>query len=249
MLKLTNIHKTYHSGTPYAVPALYQLNLELPKGTFCMVIGGNGSGKSTLLNTVAGTTFPDEGDIYINGQKVTSLKAYERSKYIARVFQNPHAGTAPHLSVLENFRLAALRTQTKQMKIGLVKSFEKATQAKIEELGLGLENKIHQPMGNLSGGQRQALSLLMSTMDDTQLLLLDEPTAALDPKSSELVMRTANLLIEKNNLTTLWVTHHLKSVIEYGNRVLLMKHGIIDRDLKGAQKQQLTLPELYSWFD
>lgn len=249
MLKLSNIHKTYHPGTAYAVPALQEVNLQLDKGTFCMVIGGNGSGKSSLLNTIAGTIFPDEGDIYINDIKITSLKAYERSQFVARVFQNPHSGTAPNLSVLENFRLAALRTQKKKLKIGLGKSFEETTQSKITDLGLGLENKINQPMGSLSGGQRQALSLLMCTMDDTQLLLLDEPTAALDPKSTELVLQTANLLIQKNHLTAIWVTHHLKTVIDYGNRVILMNQGKIAKDLEGGQKQNLTLPELYSWFE
>ncbi|MEY2950133.1 MAG: ABC transporter ATP-binding protein [Saprospiraceae bacterium] len=248
MLKLANINKTYHPGTQYAVPALHQLDLELPKGTFCIVIGGNGSGKSTLLNTIAGTIFPDSGDIYINQQRVTSLKAFERSKFVARVFQNPHAGTAPNLSVLENFRLAALRTQKKKLSIGLGRSFEKATQENIADLGLGLENKINQPMGTLSGGQRQALSLLMSALDDTQLLLLDEPTAALDPKSSALVMQTANHLIEKKHLTTIWVTHHLKTVIDYGSRVILMEQGKIKKDLEGEKKRHLTLQELYSWF-
>lgn len=248
MLKLSNINKTYQPDTPYPVPALRQLNLELLKGDFCIVIGGNGSGKSTLLNTIAGTIFPDEGDIYINQQKVTALKAFERSKFVARVFQNPHAGTAPNLSVLENFRLAALRTQKKKLRIGLGKAFEKHTQAIIEELGLGLENKINQPMGSLSGGQRQALSLLMSTLDDTQLLLLDEPTAALDPKSTELVMKTAALLIEKKRLTTIWVTHQLKTVTDYGNRVILMDQGKISKDIEGQLKDKLTLPELYSWF-
>ncbi len=249
MLKLSNINKTYHPGTPYAVPALQQLNLELPKGTFCIIIGGNGSGKSTLLNIIAGTIFPDHGDIYINQQKITSLKAYERSQFVARVFQNPHAGTAPNLSVLENFRLAALRTQKKKLRIGLGRSFEQVIKENIADLGLGLENKINQPMGTLSGGQRQALSLLMSTLDDTQLLLLDEPTAALDPKSSALVMQTANHLIEKNNLTTIWVTHHLKTVIDYGNRVIQMAQGKIIKDLEGADKQAINLQDLYSWFD
>jgi putative ABC transport system ATP-binding protein len=248
MLELSNINKTYHKGTTNAICALQQVNLKLAKGTFCLVIGGNGSGKSTLLNTIAGTIFPDEGDIYINQQRVTPLKAFERSKFVARVFQNPHVGTAPNLTVLENFRLAALRTQKKKLNIGLGKSFEKTTQSKIADLGLGLENKIHQPMGSLSGGQRQALSLLMCAMDETQILLLDEPTAALDPKSTELVMKTADLIIAKNQLTAIWVTHHLKTVLDYGNRVILMNQGKITKDLEGSVKQKLTLPELYSWF-
>ena len=214
-----------------------------------IIVGANGSGKSTLLNLIAGNIFPDTGTIYIDDTDVTSWKDYKRSKFISRIFQNPLQGTAPDLSVLDNFRLAALRTKPKKLISGINKTFEQSVKEHISILKLGLENKLHQPMGTLSGGQRQALTLVMGTMDNCKLMLLDEPTAALDPRSAALVMEKATDIITINKLTAILVTHNMKDTLQYGNRIILMKEGIVASDLSNQQKSTLRLEELHHWFD
>jgi putative tryptophan/tyrosine transport system ATP-binding protein len=249
MISLQKISKFFNKGKPTEVIALNDISLQINKGEFVVIVGANGSGKTTLLNIIEGSQMPTAGTIAINDQDVTSLPEYKRSRWVARVFQNPHNGTAPDLSILDNFRLASLRTQRKNLTIGINEAFKKKVQEKIADLGMGLENKIGQAMGNLSGGQRQALTLLMSAMDHTDILLLDEPTAALDPKSALVVMNLANKLNKELGITTLLITHNLKDALVYGNRLIHMREGSVVRDLKTEDKTGLLLPEIYQWFE
>lgn len=248
MIRLVNLHKRFFAGTDREIHALKGVNLELQKGSFTVLVGSNGSGKSTLLNLIAGSIRADEGKIEINGTDVTRLTAHQRSPLISRVFQDPLMGTVSELTVLENFRLAALRGKTKGLSIGANREFESIVKEKICEIGLGLENKIHQPMGTLSGGQRQALTLTMSVMDQSSLLLMDEPSSALDPATANTIMRLAQKITNQHQLTTLLVTHNLKDAIQYGTRILLMQSGAIAKDLNEDQKKALQPQELINWF-
>lgn len=248
MIGITSLYKTFNKGQPNEVNALNGIDLQINQGEYVVIVGSNGSGKSTLLNMVAGSISPTSGSISIDGTDVTKMADHSRSRWIARVFQNPLSGTAPDLSILDNFRLAALRTQPKAFKIGVNAGFKKQVQEKIALLNMGLENKTHQLMGSLSGGQRQALTLLMSVMDDCRILLLDEPSAALDPRSANVVMQTADKLISDFKLTAILVTHNLKDAYTYGNRIIQMQEGIILHDLNSAQKAALTQNDLFGWF-
>ena len=248
MISLQHITKVFNKGKVNEVRALKDVSLQIKEGEFVVMIGANGSGKTTLLNIIEGAEMPTGGSVEINGTDVTALPEYKRSRWVARVFQNPYNGTAPDLTILDNFRLAALRTQQKKLSIGINTAFRKKVQEKIEMLGMGLENKINQPIGSLSGGQRQALTLLMSTMDHTDILLLDEPTAALDPKSAQVVLNLANKLIKDFGLTALFVTHNLKDAQQYGNRLVQMREGKIARDLNAEAKEKLLLQDMYGWF-
>jgi putative ABC transport system ATP-binding protein len=246
LIKLNNISKTFRR--PDEVMVFSNFDFELKEGEFAVVVGANGSGKSTLLNLIAGTEMCDSGSILLDGKDVTRLKDYQRSKWISRIFQNPLTGTAPELTILENFRLASLRTKKKGFLIGTNENFRKIVQQKISVLNLGLENKLNQKVGTLSGGQRQSLSLLMSIADETRLLLMDEPTAALDPKTSQLVMQLADKMIHENKLTALLVTHQLRDVVQYGSRIIQLTEGAIAKDIRKDQKSGLTLAEVYDWF-
>ncbi|MCO6491093.1 MAG: ATP-binding cassette domain-containing protein [Phaeodactylibacter sp.] len=248
MIELRHITKTFNRGEVNEVSALDGVSLTIEAGEFVVLVGANGSGKTTLLNVIAGAVLPSAGSVFLHGEDVTGLPEYKRSRWVARVFQDPLGGTAPELSILDNFRLAALRTRRKKLTIGVTEPFKASVREKIAGLGLGLEDKLHQPMGTLSGGQRQALTLLMSVMDHTDILLLDEPTAALDPKSAEVVMETAGRLIGQYNLTTLFITHNLRETQRFGNRLIQMARGSIARDLKGEEKKGLKLEEMYEWF-
>ncbi|QKJ28727.1 ATP-binding cassette domain-containing protein [Mucilaginibacter mali] len=248
MIGITSLYKTFNKGQPNEMNALNGIDLQINQGEYVVIVGSNGSGKSTLLNMVAGSISPTSGGISIDGTDVTKMADHSRSRWIARVFQNPLSGTAPDLSILDNFRLAALRTQPKGFKIGVNAGFKKQVQEKIALLNMGLENKTHQLMGSLSGGQRQALTLLMSVMDDCRILLLDEPSAALDPRSANVVMQTADKLISDFKLTAILVTHNLKDAYTYGNRIIQMQEGIILHDLNSAQKATLTQNDLFGWF-
>lgn len=248
MIQLNDISRIFNPDQVNEVMALKEVTLEIKRGEFVCLIGSNGSGKTTLLNVISGAVRPSKGKVYLHGEDATSLPEHKRSRWIARVFQNPLGGTAPDLSVLDNFRLAALRTSKKTLKIGINGAFKEKVRARIAELGLGLEDKVQQPMGTLSGGQRQALTLLMSTMDHTDILLLDEPTAALDPRSAEVVLQTAQRIIDEYGLTTVFITHNLQDALKYGNRLIQMKNGKIERDLDTTAKSQLQLQEVYQWF-
>ncbi len=231
------------------VKAIQDLQLKIESEDFIVVVGANGSGKSTLLNLLAGTFAPDAGKIIFDGIAVNHLQEHQRSKYIARFFQNPLMGTAPDLSILENFRLAALRTSSKKFHIGINATFRQDVANSIQRVGMGLENKLDTPMGQLSGGQRQALTLLMSTMDNCKILLMDEPTSALDPRTSELIMQLAKNIIQEKKICAFLVTHRLKDCIQFGNRILFMKEGKVEKDISGDEKSLLSLENLYSWFE
>lgn len=248
MISISNLNKTFNKGQANEVRALHDIDLEISAEQFAVIVGSNGSGKSTLLNCIAGSILPTSGNIFIDETAVTFLPDYKRSHWIARVFQNPLSGTAPDLSILDNFRLASLRTSSKKLITGINSSFKKEVQNKISSLGMGLENKITQPMGTLSGGQRQALTLLMSIMDDCKVLLLDEPTAALDPRSAATVMETADKLINEYSLTAVLITHNMKEAFQYGSRIIQMSEGRIIRDLNREQKSALLHTEIYEWF-
>ena len=228
--------------------SLNDVSLRIAPGEFVVLVGANGSGKTTLLNIISGAALPSKGTVRLHGEEVTRLPEYKRSRWVARVFQDPLGGTAPELSILDNFRLAALRTQRKKLKIGIDEAFKVAVRERIARLGLGLEDKLQQPMGTLSGGQRQALTLLMSVMDHTDILLLDEPTAALDPKSAEVVMETAESLIRQYNLTTVLITHNMRETQRFGSRLIQMAQGRVARDLDRDAKEKLRLEEMYEWF-
>jgi putative ABC transport system ATP-binding protein len=248
MIEISGLDKRFNRGKANEVHALKNINLTIKAKEFVVIVGANGSGKTSLLNIISGSIFPTEGEIKIAGNTVTRIPEYKRSKWIARVFQNPLSGTAPDLSILDNFRLAALRTSSKNLHIGINEAFRKKVREKIASLRMSLENKIDQPMGTLSGGQRQALTLLMSVMDEAHILLLDEPTAALDPRSAEVVMKTADQLIRDYSLTGILITHNLKEAFQYGNRAIQMAEGEIIRDLGAHQKSELHQTEIYEWF-
>lgn len=248
MINISNVHKIFNPGKPNQVNAVNGITLDIKNEEFLVIVGANGSGKTTLLDMVAGSVLPGEGRIEIDGEDVTKLPDHRRSQWIARVFQNPLSGTASGLSILDNFRLAALRTKPKGLSIGINETFKNQVKEKISTLGMGLENKIEQPMGTLSGGQRQALTLLMSVMDSCKVLLLDEPTAALDPRSAALVMKTADEIIKDYKLTAILITHNLKDAYTYGNRIILMGEGLVVKDMNSIQKANLKQNDLFDWF-
>lgn len=248
MITINDVHKTFNKGKANQVNAVNGITLTIAEGEFLVIVGSNGSGKTTLLNLVAGSVFPDMGSISVDENNVSKLPDYRRSQWIARVFQNPVSGTASDLSILDNFRLAAIRTRAKGLSIGINDKFKQQVKEKIATLGMGLENKVEQSMGTLSGGQRQALTLLMSVMDSCKVLLLDEPTAALDPRSAEVVMRTADKLIADFKLTAILITHNLKDAYNYGTRIIQMSEGLVLRDLNNKQKSDLKQNDLFDWF-
>jgi len=248
MIAINDVHMVFNKGKANQVNAVNGITLNITEGEFLVIVGSNGSGKTTLLNLVAGSVFPDVGRISIDENNVSKLPDYRRSQWIARVFQNPVSGTASDLSILDNFRLAAIRTKAKGLSIGVNDKFKQQVKEKIATLGMGLENKVEQSMGTLSGGQRQALTLLMSVMDSCKVLLLDEPTAALDPRSAEVVMRTADNLIADFKLTAILITHNLKDAYNYGTRIIQMSEGLVLRDLNNKQKSDLKQNDLFDWF-
>mgnify|MGYP004648456311 FL=1 len=248
MLDLKNVSKTFHPGTVNARTALNDLTLHLDEGDFVTVIGGNGAGKSTLLNAIAGTFAVDCGSIAIGGQDVTRLPEYKRAALIGRVFQDPMMGTAATMQIEENLALAARRGQTRGLKWGITKAEREKYRALLQPLDLGLEDRLTAKVGLLSGGQRQALTLLMASLQQPKLLLLDEHTAALDPKTAAKVLALSDQIVAENHLTTLMITHNMKDAIRHGNRLLMMSAGKVILDISGEEKRKLTVEDLLHRF-
>ena len=248
MLELKNIHKTFNPGTVNAKTALSGLNLTLNDGDFVTVIGGNGAGKSTMLNVIAGTIAVDDGEILLDGKDITRLPEHKRAEYLGRVFQDPMMGTAATMQIEENLALAARRGQCRGLKVGITKADRENYKEQLKILGLGLEDRMTAKVGLLSGGQRQALTLLMATLRQPKLLLLDEHTAALDPKTASLVLDATQRIVEASGLTTLMITHNMRDAITYGNRLIMMYDGHVVVDVSGEEKKNLTVEQLLGLF-
>lgn len=248
MLKVNNISKTFNAGTINEKKAIDGLSLSLKEGDFVTVIGGNGAGKSSLLNAVAGVWPVDSGSIELAGENITGLQEYKRAKLIGRVFQDPMMGTAPDMWIEENLAIAMRRGEKRKLKWMVTKQDRELYREKLSELGLGLEDRLQVKVGLLSGGQRQALTLLMATLKSPKLLLLDEHTAALDPATAAKVLELSDSVVEKNNLTTLMITHNMTDAIRHGNRLIMMNAGHIILDIEGEEKQHLTKQELLDKF-
>ncbi|MBO5892098.1 MAG: ABC transporter ATP-binding protein [Oscillospiraceae bacterium] len=248
MLELKNVFKTFNAGTVNERIALQGVDLHLKEGEFVTVIGGNGAGKSTMLNCVAGVHSVEMGQIIVDGVDVTHLPEYRRAKYIGRVFQDPMMGTAATMQIEENLALAARRGKLRGLKAGISKAERENYREQLKILGLGLENRLTAKVGLLSGGQRQALTLLMATLRQPKLLLLDEHTAALDPKTAAKVLEVTERIVSANNLTTMMITHNMRDAIAYGNRLIMMHNGRIVVDVSGEEKKQLTVEQLLDLF-
>lgn len=248
MLEIKNVFKTFNPGTVNEKVALKDLSLTLNDGDFVTVIGGNGAGKSTMLNAIAGVFDVDSGNIVIDGVDVTNLPEYKRAKYIGRVFQDPMMGTAATMQIDENLALAARRGKPRTLRAGMTKAERENYKEQLKILDLGLEERLTAKVGLLSGGQRQALTLLMATFQQPKLLLLDEHTAALDPKTAEKVLSATQRIVEKNKLTTVMITHNMRDAIAYGNRLIMMYDGRVVIDVSGEEKKNLTVEQLLSLF-
>ena len=248
MLDIKNIYKTFNAGTVNEKVALRGVSLHLAPGDFVTVIGGNGAGKSTTLNAVAGTWMVDEGSITIDGVDVTHLPEHKRAKYIGRVFQDPMMGTAATMQIEENLALALRRGKPRTLKVGITAKEREEYKEMLKILDLGLEERLTSKVGLLSGGQRQALTLLMATLVKPKLLLLDEHTAALDPKTAAKVLDATQKIVERDNLTTLMITHNMRDAIAYGNRLIMMHEGRIVVDVRGEEKKHLTVEQLMALF-
>ena len=249
MLKLQNVAKTFNPGTITEKYALRGVTLHLSPGDFVTVIGGNGAGKSTLMNSIAGTFRVDAGSIVIAGTDITKWPEHKRAKYIGRVFQDPMMGTAAGMMIEENLAIAARRGNAPRFRWSFSKAQRKRFRELLAGLDLGLEDRLESKVGLLSGGQRQALTLLMATMAEPKLLLLDEHTAALDPKTAEKVLDITKSIVEKRKLTTLMITHNMKDALRLGNRLIMMHEGNILVDVKGEEKSRLTVRDLLALFE
>ena len=249
MLEIQNIYKTFNAGTVNEKHALNGVSLKLEDGDFVTVIGGNGAGKSTMLNAIAGVWPVDEGKIIIDGVDVTKLSEHKRAKYLGRVFQDPMTGTAATMMIEENLALAKRRGCHRTLRPGIKSSEREEYRELLKILDLGLEDRMTSKVGLLSGGQRQALTLLMATLKKPKLLLLDEHTAALDPKTAAKVLDTTEKIVKRDHLTTLMITHNMKDAIAHGNRLIMMKDGKIILDIRGEEKKKLTVEDLLHKFE
>ena len=249
MLELINVCKTFNPGTVNAKVALNDLNLTLNDGDFVTVIGGNGAGKSTMLNAIAGSFQIDSGKIVIDGTDVTGLPEHKRAALLGRVFQDPMMGTAPTMQIEENLALAARRGQHRGLKWGITKAERAEYQKRLHALNLGLEERMTAKVGLLSGGQRQAMALLMSTMTPIEFLILDEHTAALDPKTAEIIMELTGRIVREKQLTTIMVTHNLRYAVEYGDRLLMMHQGRAEMDVSGEARKNLKVDDILEKFN
>ena len=249
MLDIINVEKTFNPGTINEKKALNGINLHLDEGDFVTVIGGNGAGKSTMLNMIAGVYPVDSGSIIVDGVDVTRLPEYKRAKYLGRVFQDPMTGTAADMQIEENLALAARRGKRRTLRIGITAKERKEYKELLKILDLGLEDRLTAKVGLLSGGQRQALTLLMATLKKPKLLLLDEHTAALDPKTAKKVLDVTEEVVAKDNLITIMITHNMADAIRVGNRLIMMHEGQIVVDVKGEEKKKLTIEQLLQMFE
>lgn len=249
MLKLSNVNITFNKGTVNERKALKDMNLNIEAGDFVTVIGSNGAGKSTLMNAICGSSQVDSGHVYLDGKDITRLKEHQRAKYIGRLFQDPLKGTAPNMTIEENLGLAYGRGKKRTLSFGISKKDIAVFKEKLATLGLGLEDRLKTPVGLLSGGQRQALTLMMATIVTPKLLLLDEHTAALDPKTAEKVMEITEKLVKENNITTLMITHNIQNALDYGNKTLVLNQGELLMKIEGSDRENMTtekLMEMYS---
>ena len=249
MLELKNISKTFFPGTIHEKTALDNLSLTLQEGDFVTVIGGNGAGKSTMLNAIAGTFAVDSGSILIDGKDVTRLPEYKRASLLGRVFQDPMMGTAPSMQIQENLALAARRGKHRGLKWGISQQEQEVYFRRLKDLDLGLEGRMKAKVGLLSGGQRQALTLLMAALQKPKLLLLDEHTAALDPKTAAKVLTLTEKIVTRDQLTTLMITHNMRDALRYGNRLIMLHNGRVIIDVKGEEKQHLQIADLLDMFE
>ena len=249
MLKIDHIVKVFNAGTVNEKTALNGLTLHLDEGDFCTVIGGNGAGKSTMLNAVAGVFQVDQGSIVIDGIDVTKLPEHKRAKYIGRVFQDPMTGTAATMQIEENLALAKRRGKKRSLRPGITKAEREEYKELLKILDLGLEERLTSKVGLLSGGQRQALTLLMASLVKPKLLLLDEHTAALDPKTAAKVLEATEKIVNRDHLTTLMITHNMKDAIAHGNRLIMMKDGQVILNISGEEKKKLTVEDLLEKFN
>ena len=249
MLDLNDVSVTFHAGTVNERKALDHVSLHLDRGEFVCVLGTNGAGKSTLLNAVSGTLSADSGTITLDGMDLTRQPEHKRARYIGRLFQDPMKGTAPDMSIVENLGLAYSRGKRMTLSRAIQKKDRQLFHDRLSQLGLGLEDRMNQPVGLLSGGQRQALTLLMATIVTPKLLLLDEHTAALDPNTAAQVMKLTDQIIHENQITTLMITQNLRQALEYGTKTLIMNEGKIVRVLEGEEKEQTSVEELLQMYD
>ena len=248
MLELKNLYKTFNAGTVNEKRAIDGLDLTLEDGDFVTIIGGNGAGKSTTLNLIAGVFPADQGSIILDGVDITRLPEHKRAKYLGRVFQDPMMGTAATMGIEENLALANRRGQRRTLRPGITAQEREKFRKQLAALGLGLEYRMTSKVGLLSGGQRQALTLLMATLKKPRLLLLDEHTAALDPKTADKVLQITEEIVARDKLTTLMVTHNMKHAIQYGNRLIMMDAGKVVVDIRGEEKKNLTVRDLLEKF-
>ena len=248
MLDIKKISKTFNPGTVNEKKALTELSLHLDEGDFVTIVGSNGAGKSTLFNAIAGSFYVDEGSISLAGEDITFLPEHERSRRIGRLFQDPLRGTAPNMTIEENLALAYLRAAHGNPFSRISKKDKAFFADQLRQLDMGLEDRMKNPVGLLSGGQRQALTLLMATMVPPQLLLLDEHTAALDPKTAAKVMELTDRIVREGQLTTMMITHNMRDAIQYGNRLIMLHEGRIILDIAGEEKKNLTVPDLLEQF-
>lgn len=249
MLQLNNLHKTFNKGTVNEINLYRGLSLKVNNGDFITIIGGNGAGKSTLLNLISGKIDPDDGAILLNDSDITHMPEFRKAKLMARVFQDPSKGTCPSMTILENMSLAYNKGKTYGLSPGASKKQAGLFSELLSQIGIGLEDKLHTKVSLLSGGQRQALSLIMSTMTSPELLLLDEHTAALDPKTSEIIINLTEKIVTEKKITTLMVTHNMNHAMKMGNRLLMMQRGNIVVDVNGLEKQDLTQAKLLAMFE
>ena len=249
MFELVDICKTFNAGTINEKVALTHVNLKINDGDFVTVIGGNGAGKSTIMNVICGTIKPDYGKILVDGADITKIPEHKRAKFLGRVFQDPLKGTAADMQIDENLALAFRRGKVRGLGSGIKRKEREEYKELLKEFDLGLENRLSAKVGLLSGGQRQALTLLMATLVKPKLLLLDEHTAALDPKTAKKVLSVTEKIVKENNLTTLMITHNMQDAITYGNRLIMMDEGQIIFDISGEEKSKLTVKDLLDMFE